>query len=73
MTVIFIDGKFKEPEDCPKSDHGHCPECGTPLDGGYGYAGGYGLGSYNFCPDHFGIYDFVEDTEGLEKKEGRWK
>ena len=57
---LFVDGKQID-EACPSSKDGvHCPECGTELDYGYGFAGGYGLGGYASCDKH-GYFDFCED------------
>jgi len=61
--ACFVDGKTKDPSTCPKSNRGTCPECNIKLDSGYGFAGGYGLGGYRYCPECGTIYDFCEDTE----------
>ena len=57
--LLFTDGKIIN-DDCPESDDGKCPECGSWLELGYGFAGGYGLGAYSFCIMH-GYFDFSED------------
>lgn len=61
-------GKFAKRE-CPRSvtdpvtDKGVCPLCGSDeLEAGYGFAGGYGLGSYNCCMACYTIMDFHEDS-----------
>lgn len=60
--VVFIDG-VKESGECPRSEDGMtCPVCSKRLDGGYGFAAGYGLGMYNYCEDH-GYFDFLEDID----------
>ena len=62
-------GKFTNRE-CPASVHNPfnnenvCCLCGCPdLSMGYGFAGGYGLGSYNYCLGCGSILDFSEDKE----------
>ena len=60
---IFLDGQFKDPASCPQSDKGYCPKCRTKLESGYGYAGDYGLGAYNYCESCKTIYDAVPDKE----------
>lgn len=59
---IHIDGKFNDEKDCPRSDGDVCPGCGHPgLEGGYGFAGGYGLGVYDSCKKCNLICNFSED------------
>lgn len=60
MYAVYIDGKFRS-DPCPKSKNGMCPKCGQKLDPGYGFGGGYGLGTYNFCHKCKKFFDFVED------------
>lgn len=63
--IVHMSGRFKEPNECPDSENMLCgnPECNNAeLDSGYGYAGGYGLGAYHFCPKCFAIYNFCEDN-----------
>jgi hypothetical protein len=38
-----------EMEQKERLDKGLCPHCGTPLENGFGLAGG-GFGAYTFCP-----------------------
>lgn len=63
--LVFIDGCFRDPKTCPKSKRGKCPDCGRPLEGHYGFAGGYGLGSHRHCVNerckNRTVYDFVTD------------
>jgi len=68
VPPTFIDGKFKDPKKCPKSKRGKCPNCRASLETGYGYAGGYGLGSYKYCKGCRKVYDFVEDKEEDEEE-----
>ena len=63
VQPMFIDGKFKDPKTCPKSKEGKCPKCRSSLEPGYGFAGGYGLGAYNYCKKCKKVYDFFEDKE----------
>ena len=36
-------------------NNGCCPHCSTPLESGYGLAGGGGIGPYMYCPaEHCG-------------------
>lgn len=65
---LHITGKFLEPRQCPGttwcdvSDSQICGLCGSDeLDTGYGYAGGYGLGCYNYCMACNSVLDFCED------------
>ncbi len=64
--MIFIDGQFKDPKECPKSVDGKCvrPECkGEPVEMMYGFAGGYGLGGHNVCMNCGAVYDFSPDQD----------
>ena len=41
-----------------------CGMCGSSeVEGGYGFAGGFGLGGYNCCMECYAIMDFFEDVE----------
>ena len=33
----------------PEPDEFGCPECGKPIETGYGLAMGPGIGTYNYC------------------------
>ena len=60
---VHVTGKLN-PRECPKSSYSGecCGLCGfDELEPGYGFAGGYGLGSYNYCPECHAIMDFSED------------
>lgn len=44
-------------------DEDYCPHCGTPLESGYGMAGG-GMGVYMYCPaDDCGKYFSKTQTD----------
>lgn len=65
---VHITGKFLKPKECPQSienEAGDGPACGLcggeSLMPGYGFAGGYGLGSYQFCEECNTVIDFSED------------
>jgi hypothetical protein len=62
-TPVFVDGQFRDPKTCSKSKDRRCPKCKSVLRLGYGFAGGYGLGGYNYCEKCHKVYDFVEDKE----------
>lgn len=54
------------PKTCehPVSGNQVCGVCGgDDLDHGYGFAGGQGLGMYQFCNECYAFLDFVEDRE----------
>ncbi len=62
----FIDGKFLDPKDCPKSNKGRCvhPECGNVVcELEYGFCNGFGLGGFKRCPLCGTPYDFKEDKD----------
>ncbi len=67
-ATVHLDGQFREPRTCPKSEGGNCPACKQELHGHYGLMGGYGIGSIRLCInpdcDNDELYDFVAD-EGL--------
>lgn len=65
---VHCTGKFLDPKECPSSienetgDGAACGLCGgETLIAGYGFAGGYGLGGYQFCEDCGTVLDFCED------------
>lgn len=66
---MFIDGKFNDPKKCPQSiqkpgsEKMWCskPGCKGECEGGYGFAGDYGLGSYSMCVKCSLVHDFFED------------
>ena len=65
---VRVTGKFLDPKECPCSienetgDGIACGLCGSEsLQPGYGFAGGYGLGSYQFCEECNTVIDFFED------------
>lgn len=67
---VHLTGKFLDPNECPVSvenetgDGNCCGLCGSEsLHSGYGFAGGYGLGSYLFCDECSSVLDFCEDKE----------
>lgn len=60
---VCIDGQFNDPATCPKSKNGYCPECDNELDPSFGFAGGYGMGTYSYCHECSIVFDFVEDKE----------
>jgi len=62
-TSVFIDGQFNDPKNCPKSNDGKCPQCQIDLQSGYGFSGGYGLGTYQWCIKCYEIYDFMPEPE----------
>ena len=69
--ACFIDGQFNDPKTCPRSiekprsDKLWCskPKCKGFCEGGYGFAGGYGLGSYTICRKCSTIHDFTPDSD----------
>ena len=41
-----------------------CGLCGSDaIESGYGFAGGFGLGSYVICTDCWTVMDFFEDRD----------
>lgn len=63
-------GKFQSSDRCPRtvvnpiSGRAACGLCGSDeTEGGYGFAGGFGLGAYNFCQACGAILDFSEDSD----------
>lgn len=67
---VIACGQFAEQQDCPRtawdpvSNLNCCGLCGSPnVEAGYGFGGGYGLGSYQFCFDCNNFLDFSEDTD----------
>jgi len=69
LGAVHVTGKFNTVENCPQtandpvSGQQVCGLCGSDeIDPGYGYAGGYGLGGYNFCMACGTVMDFSEDT-----------
>lgn len=63
---VHLTGKLNNGE-CPKSFFNGvsnvCGMCGQDeLEPGYGFAGNYGLGSYNYCGECMTVLDFSEDT-----------
>lgn len=67
---IHLDGQFADPKECAKSVMNPitgtmvCGLCGSDeLESGYGFAGGFGLGVYNYCGGCRSIIDFVEDSD----------
>lgn len=58
-VIAYLDGQELEPKSCPKSNQGNCPICNVRLDSHYGFAGRYGLGYSNICPECSTIYDFL--------------
>jgi len=61
MSDIFIDGEINDPETCPSSIDGKCPDCNIEVLPHYGFAGGYGLGISSYCPNCYKIYDFIPE------------
>lgn len=66
---VHATGKFLATAECPRSvadpvaREPVCGICGgSDLEPGYGFAGGYGLGSYTFCLDCNTVLDFFEDS-----------
>lgn len=66
---VHCTGKFLEGENCPRtvfnpvSGRNVCGLCGGgEIDQGYGFAGGYGLGVYNFCLSCNAVLDFSPDS-----------
>lgn len=67
---VHLTGQFNHPECCPRSfaapeSEGQvCGLCGcAELEPGYGFAGGYGLGSYVYCTECHTVLDFHPDTD----------
>ena len=65
---MHITGQFLKPDNCPATIHDDvrgglvCGLCGSDeIDQGYGFAGGYGLGAYNYCCGCESVLDFSED------------
>lgn len=65
-----IAGKWGDAKDCPRSAFDEitqkqvCGLCGCDqVEPGYGYAGGFGLGSYLICLECYEVQDFTEDLE----------
>lgn len=63
---VHVTGKTNKGE-CPATFFNGvanvCGMCGSDeIEPGYGFAGGFGLGSYNCCMDCYTIMDFSEDT-----------
>jgi NMD protein affecting ribosome stability and mRNA decay len=68
--AFHIAGKWGDAKESPRSAWDEisqrqvCGMCGSSeLEPGYGYAGGFGLGSYQFCLDCCVVQDFSEDLE----------
>lgn len=68
LGAFHVAGKWGDPKETPRSvfceisQRNVCGLCGSDqLEGGYGYAGGFGLGGYNFCLDCNEVQDFSED------------
>jgi uncharacterized C2H2 Zn-finger protein len=66
---LHLTGKFNEADRCPQTvmnpiDGKHvCGLCGSKsIESGYGFAGGFGLGVYQFCEACNAVLDFSEDT-----------
>ena len=59
----FLDGKFRDLEECPQSDDYRCTKCGGELMSHYGFAGGYGLGGCELCVDCGEVHNFQEDVD----------
>ena len=66
---IHLTGKFNPADRCPGTVHNPvtnetvCGLCGgDSIQPGYGFAGGFGLGVYQYCEGCNAILDFSEDT-----------
>ncbi len=66
---VHLTGKFNAADRCPKTVHNPvtnenvCGLCGSEsIERGYGFAGGFGLGVYQYCENCNAILDFSEDT-----------
>lgn len=66
----FRDGKFAEPDQCPKTiqepitGHVVCGLCGSDrLEQSYGLGSGYGFGMYTHCFGCNSVLDFVEEAD----------
>ena len=66
---MHVTGKFAKlgsPQSVynPIEEKNVCGICGgSDLDMGYGFGGGHGCGTYNYCQDCNTFLDFSEDTE----------
>lgn len=70
LGACHVAGKWGDPKETPHSvfcdisQRNVCGLCGSDqLEPGYGFAGGFGLGSYNFCMECNEVQDFSEDCE----------
>lgn len=70
IGAIHIAGRWGDPKESPQSAFDEisqrqvCGMCGSDeLECGYGFAGGFGLGSYMCCCECWTIQDFHEDME----------
>jgi hypothetical protein len=43
-----------------------CPDCGGDIDIGYGFAGGGGIGTYEYCTECYRIIEKWPDPEVVE-------
>jgi hypothetical protein len=69
MPGVHACGKFQSDDRCPKTvlnpvtEENVCGLCGSDeIEPGYGFAGGFGLGVYNFCTACNTVLDFSEDS-----------